>query len=379
MLSNEAKHTCQTGLVLVIINLAGKEGSLLYAGVSWNETGYVVAIVDDDGRPSRPMATYAAARTSQMIRDLRDLALRQPLVAVIESTCGLLDGRMMSAGLTVYRADPRQLPERPAFGSVPAGELASLAQRNLSALARLRSAGGTQTGRLDDLLAGRDASTVKLERMVRAGRALSHGDRHRPEVALTFDDGPNPPYTSRILDVLERYEVPATFFCVGMNVLAHPEEIVRIREQGHTLGNHTWSHPFLTDLSQAQLTEQIDRTGESIAMAGGSAPTVFRPPYGSLSPQVMDWLEGLPPAVTMWDVGTNDWAMPGAEVIAREVHDKTQPGSIILLHDGGGDRSQTAEALPAIIEGLLARGLTFTTPDRMLSGLVTSIANRLCV
>ena len=351
---------------------------MLYAGISWRKERYDVAIVDDEGKSSRPMAKYAAAHTSQMISDLRELALRQPLAVVIESTCGILDGRMMAAGLTVYRADPWQLPERPAFGSVPPGELASLAQRNLSALAKLRPAGGTQTGREDELMAGIDASTAKLERMVRAGRALLHGDRRRPEVALTFDDGPNPPYTTQILDVLERYDVPATFFCVGMNALAYPEEIVRIGEQGHALGNHTWSHPFLPELSQTQLTEQIDRTAQSIAMVVGGAPAFFRPPYGSRSPQVMDWLAELPPAVALWDVSVDDWAMPGVEAIARDVQDKTQPGSIILLHDGGGDRSQTVAALPEVIEGLLGRGLTFTTLDRMLSqdrqigGLVTS-------
>jgi peptidoglycan/xylan/chitin deacetylase (PgdA/CDA1 family) len=346
--------------------------SLLYAGVSWNEAGYGVAVVDEEGMLSRPLATYAPAHTQLMISDLCELAHRQPLVVVIESTCGILDGRMMAAGLTVYRADPWQLRDRPAFGSVPAGELASLAHRDLSALARLEPTGGTQTGRNDDLMAGIDASTAKLERMVQAGRALSHGDRTRPEVALTFDDGPNPPYTSRVLDVLERYDVPATFFCVGMNVLAYREEVARMREQGHALGNHTWSHPFLTELSQTQLTEQIDRTGQSIAGAGGGVPTLFRPPYGSSSPQVMDWLAEMPSAVALWDVSVDDWAMPGAQAIARGVQDKTQPGSIILLHDGGGDRSQTVEALPAIIEGLLERGLTFARLDTMVSKLVTS-------
>jgi peptidoglycan/xylan/chitin deacetylase (PgdA/CDA1 family) len=202
--------------------------------------------------------------------------------------------------------------------------------------------------------------------MTASGRCLSHGDRARREVALTFDDGPRPPYTGRVLDVLERYGVPATFFCVGLNAGAYPEYLARMRAQGHGLGNHTWSHPFLPDLSRPQLVAQISRAGEAIAEAGdGVAPGLFRPPYGSRTPQVMDWLSEIDQTMVLWDVAPDDWMMPGADTVARNVLDQTRPGSVILLHDSGGDRSDTVAALPLIIEGLLARDYRFVLVDEL--------------
>ncbi|WP_328782653.1 polysaccharide deacetylase family protein [Streptomyces canus] len=337
---------------------------MYFSGISWSGTGYEVVTLDESGRPAGSPQRFEPGRTEEMISSLRSSA--EPLVTVIESTNGILDGRMMAAGLEVYRADPGQLPERPVFGSVSAADLARTAQRDLSALTPLVRTRGTQTGREADLTAGMVASTEMVTALSAAGRWLEHGERDRPQIALTFDDGPLPPYTGRILDILERYGVPATFFCVGMNAGAHADELVRMREQGHGLGNHTWSHPFLPELSRAQLAEQIDRAGEAIAKAsGGTPPTVFRPPYGSRTPEVVRWLTERVPKVALWDVAPDDWSMPGADVIARDVLDQTRPGSVVLLHDGGGDRSQTVAALPPIIEGLLARDYRFVTLDEL--------------
>jgi peptidoglycan/xylan/chitin deacetylase (PgdA/CDA1 family) len=337
---------------------------MLYSGISWSADGYEVGVVDDSGRQVRRAVRFGTGRTAQLTAHLR--GLEQPVVAVVDSTNGVLDGHLMTAGLAVYRADPEVLPERPLLGSVPAIELALVAQRKLSALTRLERHRGTQTGREAALDAGIAASVPAIDALTRAWRCLSRGDHDRPEIALTFDDGPSPPYTGRILDVLERYAVPATFFCVGLNVGAHVEDMARIREQGHALGNHTWSHPFLTELSRPQLVEQIDRAGEAIAEAsGGPVPALFRPPYGSRTPEVVGWLADIGPRTVLWDVETADWAMPGADTISRIVLEQTRPGSVILLHDGGGDRSQTVAALPALIEGLLARGLRFVTADEL--------------
>jgi peptidoglycan/xylan/chitin deacetylase (PgdA/CDA1 family) len=265
------------------------------------------------------------------------------------------------------------LPERPVLGSVPAIALARAAQRDLSALTRLKRTAGTQTGREDELNDGIAASRAQEAALTAAGRCVSHGGRDRPEVALTFDDGPLPQYTRQVLDVLGRYEVKATFFCCGMHAAGHAGDIARISAQGHALGNHTWSHPFLPELSYRQLTEQIDRTQEAIAVASdGTAPALFRPPYGSRTPEVMGWLGETASTIVLWDVDPSDWAMPGADEIARIVLEAAQPGSIILLHDGGGDRSQTVAALPRIIEGLHERGYRFALVEDMLPARAAS-------
>ncbi|MBB5080127.1 polysaccharide deacetylase family protein [Nonomuraea endophytica] len=337
---------------------------MLYSGVSWGADGYEVEVLDVDGRAALPPARFGAGQMESLIGHLTSLG--DGLVTVVESTIGILDGRMMSAGLDVYRADPQIVPGRPAFGSVPAGRLARAAYRDLAALTRLDPGRGTQTGREGDLEAGIADGAAALAALAAAGRCLSHGPRERREVALTFDDGPQPPYTGQVLDVLERYGVRATFFCVGLNAGAHAEEIARMREQGHAVGNHTWSHPFLPELSRAQLAEQIERTGAAIAGAGGGrAPVLFRPPYGSRNAEVMGWLRELGTTVVLWDVEPFDWAMPGAREIAEIVLGQVRPGSIILLHDGGGDRSQTVGSLAPMIEGLLDRGYRFVLVDEL--------------
>ncbi|MEV8635615.1 polysaccharide deacetylase family protein [Streptosporangium sp. NPDC051023] len=341
---------------------------MLYAGVAWNSTGYEVVVTDGDGRDAVAPARFGPDGRDEIIACLRRLAERpgQDLATVVESTNGLLDGGMMVAGLEVYRADPWQLPERPLFGSVPARVLADAARNDLSALARLQIDGGTLTGRDDDLEVGIFRSAPAEVDPRRAGRWLSRGGLSRAEVTLTFDDGPHPPYTGQILDILERYGVPATFFCVGLNVSARTDEVIRMRENGHVVGNHTWSHPFLLDLSRAQLVEQIERTDEAVTDAGGTPSRLFRPPYGARTPEAVGWLTEQGVTTVLWDVEPLDWALPGADVIVRETLERTRPGSIVLLHDGGGDRSQTVAALPAMIEGLLERGYRFVQVDDLL-------------
>lgn len=335
---------------------------MLTAGIAWTADGYDVAVLGAAGRPAAPPVHYPADRVADLIAYLRAFELG---AVVVESTNGLVDGRLTAAGLPVWRADPGSLPERPVLGSVDAPALAARAQTAGAGLTHITLNGGTLTGRNDELTAGiRRAEAVEAE-LTAAGRCLSHGDRHRKQVALTFDDGPNPPHTNAILDVLERYGVRATMFCVGMHAAVFDQEVARIAEQGHLLGNHTWSHPFLPDLTAAQLREQIAATNAVCPTADGNVSRFFRPPYGSRTPEVLEWLADSGVVVTLWDVDPGDWARPGAEAIASRVLAQVQPGSIVLLHDGGGDRSQTAEALPVIIEGLLERGYHFTTIDRL--------------
>ncbi|MEV5957059.1 polysaccharide deacetylase family protein [Streptomyces sp. NPDC051987] len=338
---------------------------MLYAGIAWDAGGYEIEVVDGAGRSVAPRARFGADRVTELATYIKGWDREQPVV-VVESTNGILDGRLMAAGLTVFRADAHLLPPRPRFGSVPAGVVARAARRTPGALARLERSRGTQTGRESELAGWIASTTAEVAASTAAGLLVSHGARDRKEIALTFDDGPQPGNTERILDVLESYGVPATFFCVGMNARAHPDILARMREQGHGFGNHTWSHPFLPELTRPQLAEQIERTQEAVAEAsGGPAPTLFRPPYGARTPEVLGWLAETGLTTTLWDVVPDDWSMPGADTVARIVLDQARPGSVVLLHDGGGDRSQTVGALPVVIEGLLARGYRFTLVEEM--------------
>lgn len=204
-----------------------------------------------------------------------------------------------------------------------------------------------------------------------AGRSPAHGPRDTAEklIALTFDDGPDPAYPGRVLDVLDRYGAPATFLCVGLHTSAHAEEPAPMAEAGPRLRQPHLVAPLLPDLSADELAAQPERTDDAITAGGGDVKRrMFRPPYGSRTPEVLEWLAGRPdgPTVVLGDVEAADWAMPGADAIARSVLPQARPGSIARLHDGGGDRSQTGEALPAIVEGLLADGYRFALVDEML-------------
>jgi peptidoglycan-N-acetylglucosamine deacetylase len=344
-----------------------------YAGVAWTAAGFEVAVLDQDGQPAQPAARFGPGHRGELTRYLSGLAAAGPLVTVLDSTNGVLDGWLRAAGLPVYRADPSLLPGRPLLGSVPADALAGAARHNLAALSRLTDQGGTLTGRGAESRAGVIGSRAEAAALAEAGRLARHGCRlvpagAVPEVALTFDDGPNPPYTGQILGILARYQVPATFFCVGLQASAHPADIAGMAAAGHGLGNHTWSHPFLPDLTRAQLAEQLDRTDEAVSRAAsGREPGLFRPPYGSRSPDVLRWLGERGSPIVLWDVDPSDWARPGAVVIAGRVLTQARPGTIILMHDGGGDRSQTVTALPLVIEGLLDRGFRFTLAADLLA------------
>jgi peptidoglycan/xylan/chitin deacetylase (PgdA/CDA1 family) len=343
------------------------------AGIAWSSAGFDVAVLDGEGRPVASPAHFVAGQVAALTEHLcaLDRASADPLVCVVESTNGMLDGGLMSAGLRVRRADPWQLPGRPEFGSVDAGSLARVGVTRLPELAELVIEGGTLTGRSADHDRCLEESEAATAALVEAGRCLVRAGDDSDVVALTFDDGPNPPHTNGVLDVLERYGVPATFFCVGLHASAHREELARMASAGHRVANHTWSHPFLPDLTARELAVQLERTDEAVAAgAGEQGRRLFRPPYGSRTPEILSWIgqDDATGDVVLWDVDAGDWALPGADAIARTVLDQSRGGSIVLMHDGGGDRSQTVEALPAIIEGLMERGLRFTTVDRMSPG-----------
>jgi peptidoglycan/xylan/chitin deacetylase (PgdA/CDA1 family) len=201
------------------------------------------------------------------------------------------------------------------------------------------------------------------------GQFLSTGNCHIAQVALTFDDGPHPSYTPQILEILEQYGIKATFFCVGKQVTAYPDIVKQAYLREHLIGNHSWSHPILALLSRSALRSQLTRTSDTIEQVLGLRPVFFRPPSSVLSSQILRQAQQLGMKTVLWDVEAKDWANPGIATITNRILDQAKHGSIIILHDGGGDRSQTVAALPAIIEGLQQRGFQFLTLDQVVKDL----------
>lgn len=180
-------------------------------------------------------------------------------------------------------------------------------------------------------------------------------------VALTFDDGPNPPDTVALLDVLAREGVRAVFCLVGDRVEAHPELVRRIVDEGHTLGNHSFHHDDLEEWEPDAVRADLRRTLRAIeaAVPGAEVP-FFRAPFGRWGRSIAVATElGMRPLG--WSLAVWDWEPPGTEELVRRL-DAVEPRGIVLLHDGGGDRRQTVEAVAALVPRLRARGWTFTVP-----------------
>ena len=175
-------------------------------------------------------------------------------------------------------------------------------------------------------------------------------------VYLTFDDGPSPDYTPQVLDVLARHDARATFFVVGSLAQAYPDIIERIAAEGHTIANHTWNHEDLAGLSRAAFDETISRTQ---MVLGDLAVPCLRPPYGSIDAFTRDWASDHGLSLLMWDASPSDWLRPPAEEIADYIVKWARPGVVLLMHDGGGDRSTTVQGLDMALERLADRGLRY--------------------
>ncbi|MFE6745495.1 polysaccharide deacetylase family protein [Kitasatospora purpeofusca] len=187
-------------------------------------------------------------------------------------------------------------------------------------------------------------------------------DADRRVVALTIDDGPDPRHTPTVLALLEQHGIRATFFLIGENAVEHPDLVREIAARGHHIANHTWSHPDLRHLPEAKVREELERTSELLHRATGKAPTWFRAPGGDWSPASLKVSAELGMRPMAWSVDPRDWARPGTVVITDRVLKDVRPGSIVLNHDGGGDRSQTVAALKAYLPVLIDSGYHFTAP-----------------
>jgi peptidoglycan/xylan/chitin deacetylase (PgdA/CDA1 family) len=184
------------------------------------------------------------------------------------------------------------------------------------------------------------------------------------DIALTIDDGPHPVWTPKVLDVLARLDIQATFCVVGSNVANHPGLAARIVDGGHQIANHTNTHPMnLATLTPAQIRAEIERADDAIrAAGGGQSPRLFRAPGGTWSSSIIAACRAAELRPLDWSVDTKDWTRPGVESIVRTIESQTRPGSIILDHDGGGNRRQTVDALAIALPRLLDAGYRFVQP-----------------
>jgi peptidoglycan-N-acetylglucosamine deacetylase len=213
------------------------------------------------------------------------------------------------------------------------------------------------------------------------GRTLVSGPKNERVVALTYDDGPNPPYTNAILGVLRQERVHATFFVVGQAVQAYPKIVRRELDDGNAIGNHTWNHGHLVLYDSKGLRETLERTDQAIYAATGQRTRIMRPPYGGRDWLVLDEVRKLGYTPVMWSVPlAKDWEYPPAALIAARVLRYVGDGSIIDLHDGNRgiicarlhavahlcDRSSDVEATRLIVESLKRRGYRFVTIPQLL-------------
>ncbi|WP_083876288.1 polysaccharide deacetylase family protein [Kineosphaera limosa] len=173
---------------------------------------------------------------------------------------------------------------------------------------------------------------------------------------LTFDDGPDRRYTPQVLALLAKYDAKATFFMIGSQAQANRPLVARVRAHGHAIGNHTQTHPWLTKVSPATVRDQLRRADSVLGRT-----TCMRPPGGFVNGVVRNEARAQGKQVVLWSVDPSDWSRPGAPRITSTILSKTRPGSVILLHDGGGPRTQSVAALAQVLPRLKAQGYRFET------------------
>lgn len=192
------------------------------------------------------------------------------------------------------------------------------------------------------------------------------------QIALTYDDGPNDPHTMRLLEVLAKHNVRATFFMIGRYVQQRPDIARQVLRAGHVVGNHTFTHPLLIYKSDAVLRKELKDCREALQDAIGEASNFFRPPFGGRRPATLRIARKLGLEPIMWNVTGYDWNAPPAAVIEQKVTDQIRGGDVVLLHDGGhkqmgADRSQTVLATDQLITRYKSQGYSFVTIPEMIA------------
>jgi len=203
------------------------------------------------------------------------------------------------------------------------------------------------------------------------GRTYLGAARGSRQIALTYDDGPNDPHTLRLLEVLARHDVKATFFMIGRFVAEKPEIAREVARAGHVIGNHTFNHPNLIFCSAARVRSELERCRKILTDTVGEHSTLWRPPFGARLPHVLSVGRKLGLQPVMWTVSSNDWKIYTADGIERRVAERIRGGDVILMHDGshvrmGADRARTLEATDRLIRRLKDQGYEFVTVTEMM-------------
>ena len=186
----------------------------------------------------------------------------------------------------------------------------------------------------------------------------------RQQVALTFDDGPTGKFTPKVLAILKQHKVRATFFVLGGMAKRNPSLLRQIRDEGHLVASHSYSHPKRGSVETWR--DELTRTDEAIRAAGVTPAPYFRPPHGTVTQAVRQVCSELHQTIILYTLLSSDWTRPGKDALVRQVVGTLAPGGVVVLHDGGGERGQTVAALPAIIEGLRKKGLEPVRLDELL-------------
>ncbi|MFB7512053.1 polysaccharide deacetylase family protein [Streptomyces sp. NPDC056144] len=254
-------------------------------------------------------------------------------------------------------------PSAAPAGSAPAG----------SAPAGSAPAGGPQAARA----ARMRPSSYRLQPMTAyappAFRRAVPPVRQRPflsmsgvgrSMVLSFDDGPDPRYTPGILETLRRHDCRAMFFVCGEMAVENPDLLREMAEDGHVVGNHSWSHPLIPKLRPSRIRDELGSTSEVVEKTLGTAPLWYRAPYGAWNRHSFEIGAELGMEPLAWTVDTLDWKEPGTGTIVRRVLDGAAPGAVVLSHDAGGDRTQSVAALRRYLPELLDAGYHITVPRR---------------
>lgn len=188
----------------------------------------------------------------------------------------------------------------------------------------------------------------------------------RKKIALTFDDGPHPRYTERILDILEKYGVRATFFVIGQNLENYPEVLKAVHQKGHEIGNHSYRHRNESHMDGATVLNEMEKCESLILQQTGVKPRLFRPPQGDYNEEVESIAKQKNYSIILWSIDTRDWDHTSADSILRTVDKEVTDGDIILMHDYVSGKNTTCEALEAMIPILLSRGYEFVTVSELI-------------
>ncbi len=186
--------------------------------------------------------------------------------------------------------------------------------------------------------------------------------------ALTFDDGPNPPYTEQILRILADKQAAATFFPIGRQIAKFPETVRKIARSGFEIGNHSFNHILLSGRPPEQINQEIDATSNLVKQLTGKPTQLLRPPFGRVNAQLQQILDSKNYKLALWNVDTDDWNGDSLEQMWQYFVSEVKPGAIILMHDGGGDRSKTVAILPRIIDYLYDHGYAIVNLSQLFNG-----------